>query len=58
MIQAAPSNSLANAPRDAGQEVPFDLRELIYSRTDERGVIQAAKVDEYLHARKQEGATA
>ena len=42
MIQAAPSNSLANAPRDAGQEVPFDLRELIYSRTDERGVIQAA----------------
>lgn len=42
MIQVNQSTTFANAPRDAGQEMPFDLRELIYSRTDERGVIQAA----------------
>ncbi|MCA2013871.1 PAS domain-containing protein [Cereibacter sphaeroides] len=42
MTQVSQTNSYANAPRDAGQEMPFDLRELIYSRTDDRGVIQAA----------------
>lgn len=42
MIQVSAAASLGNAPRDAGQEVPFDVNELIYSRTDPRGVILAA----------------
>ncbi|MCW1934377.1 PAS domain-containing protein [Pararhodobacter zhoushanensis] len=37
----APSTFNSSA-RDTGQEVPFDLLELIYSRTDTRGVICAA----------------
>ena len=42
MMQATPTPSHAGAPKDTGQEVPFEMGELVYSRTDERGVILAA----------------
>lgn len=42
MMQATPTTSHSGAPRDAGQEVPFEMGELVYSRTDERGILLAA----------------
>ncbi|WP_370208054.1 PAS domain-containing protein [Pararhodobacter marinus] len=42
MSQTPTSSSFAQAARDSGQDMPFDTEELIYSRTNERGLIQAA----------------
>jgi len=41
MIQVTPPTDYGTTPRDAGQEVPFDAKDLLYSRTDTRGVIQS-----------------
>lgn len=41
MIHASTTSDVTLLSRDSSQEVPFDLRDLIYSRTDERGVILA-----------------
>ena len=42
MAQVPVQSSYLSTARDSGQEVPFELIELIYSRTDTRGVICAA----------------
>lgn len=42
MVQVPVRPGPVDTSPDAGQEVPFDLHELIYSRTDERGVILSA----------------
>ena len=41
MIQVTPLTDYGSSPRDAGQEVPFDAKDLLYSRTDRRGVIES-----------------
>ncbi|MBN8294271.1 PAS domain-containing protein [Rhodobacter sp. NTK016B] len=42
MSQSSTSPSYAQAVRESGQDMPFDTEELIYSRTNERGLIQSA----------------